>query len=193
MKHTFYILLLMILPFGSIAQSADSTALLVIDIQEFYFPGGRMALIHPEETAQKAALLIKYFREKGKPVIHIRHNSEPGGAIHKLVEPLPSEKVISKDEVNSFLNTGLDDHLKKLGIKKLVICGMQTHMCVEGATRAAHDLGYNCLLVEDACTTRDLVYKETVVRASDVHASTLVTLKNYATITDTEEFFRNNP
>lgn len=190
MKTCFNLFLLIFFPAIIWAQLPDSTALLVIDIQEFYFPGGKMECVHPEETAQKAALLIKYFREDGKPVIHIRHNSEPGGAIHKLVQPLTTEKVFSKDEVNSFLNTGLDEYLKAFRIKNLVLCGMQTHMCLEAATRAAHDLGYKCTVVEDACTTRDLVYGEVVVKAKDVHYSTLATLKNYATVLGSDKFFK---
>jgi nicotinamidase-related amidase len=172
------------------AQKIDSTALILIDIQDFYFPGGKMALVHPEAAAENAALVLKYFREKGGLVVHIRHNSEQGGAINKLVKPLDSEKVFSKDEVNSFLNTGLDDYLTKNGIKNLVLCGMQTHMCLEAATRAAHDMGYSCTVIEDACATRDLTFREVTVKAKDVHYSTLATLKSYASIINTSKYLR---
>jgi nicotinamidase-related amidase len=172
------------------AQKLDSTALILIDIQEFYFPGGKMVLVNPEAAAQNAALVLKYFREKGGLVVHVRHNSEPGGAIHKLVAPLASEKVFSKVEVNSFLNTGLNDYLVKKGIKNLVLCGMQTHMCLEAATRAGHDLGYKVTVIADACATRDLTYGGVTVKANDVHYSTLATLKSYATVVNTAEFLQ---
>ena len=148
-----------------------------------------MALSEPEKAAQNAAKLLDYFRKNDALVVHIRHNHEPGGAIHKLVEPLQNEKVISKNEVNSFLGTDLDNYLKKNNIKNLILCGMQTHMCLEGATRAAHDLGYNCMVVHDACTTRDLSFDDITVKSRDVHYSTLNTLKSFAKITTTDSYF----
>ena len=166
----------------------NSKALLVIDIQDFYFPGGKMALSEPEKAAGNAALLLGWFREKKLPVIHIRHNSEPGGKINEIVEPLETEKIITKNEINSFKSTGLNDYLKKLSVDTLVICGMQTHMCVEAAVRAGADLDYKVILVHDACTTRDLIWENKIVKAQDVHLSTLVTLKNYAVLKSTSEY-----
>ena len=68
---------------------------------------------------------------------------------------------------------------------------MQTHMCVEAATRAAHDLGYSCTLIEDACTSRDLKYGDNIIPAKEVHYSTLSTLQSYAVIMSTEEYLNN--
>jgi nicotinamidase-related amidase len=169
-------------------QKLDSTALVIIDIQDFYFPGGSAPLAEPEKAAEKAALLLDYFRKKDGLVIHVRHNHEPGGAIHTLVKPSQGEKVISKNGVNAFLNTDLDKYLKEKNITCLVLCGMQTHMCLEAATRAGSDLGYKCTVVDDACATRDLKYGDKVIKASDVHYSTLATLKSYAKILTATEF-----
>ena len=169
-----------------------NTALLVIDIQDFYFPGGDVPLENPEDAAENAFTLINTFRENDQTVIFIRHNYEPGGNINELVLPLRDEKIFSKSDVNSFLNTGLDEYLNKLGVTNLVICGMQTHMCVEAAIRAAHDLGYICTLVEDACTTRDLKYGDITIQAADVHFSTLATLKSYAKIVKTRDLLNQD-
>lgn len=163
-------------------------ALLLIDIQDFYFPGGKSELVDPQPAADNAALLLKYFREKGMPVIHIKHESKTQSDIQKTVLPIESEKIFTKKEVSSFNGTGLDEYLKSLGVKELVICGMQTHMCVEGAVRAGYDLGYKITLVHDACATRDLKWGEEVIPAKMVHLSTLATLKNYAKIVGTKEF-----
>ena len=76
-----------------------------------------------------------------------------------------------KDEVSAFNGTKLLKYLKKKGIKRLVIVGMQTHMCVEGAVRAAYDLGFECILVHDACATRPLTHGGKTVKAGDVHSS----------------------
>ena len=106
------------------------------------------------------------------------------------LKPLPGEKVISKDEVNAFKGTDLSAYLLQNSIDTIIICGMQTHMCVEAATRAAADLGYRCILVYDACTTKDLKFGDKVISASDVHLSTLATLRSYAEIVTTAEFLK---
>jgi nicotinamidase-related amidase len=166
------------------------TALLLIDIQDFYFPGGKSALTEPGKAAENAAKLLVCFRKEKMPVIHVRHNSEPGGKINDLVRPLPDEKIFSKDAVNCFVGTGLLEYLKTNKTDTIVICGMQTHMCVEAATRAASDLGFKCILVHDACATKDLKFGEKIIKAEDVHYSTLATLKNYAKVESTEEYLK---
>jgi len=106
---------------------------------------------------------------------------------------LQGEKIISKSAVNSFVGTDLLDYLRAENISTLVICGMQTHMCVEAAIRAASDLGFSCILIKDACTTKDLMFDDRVIKAKDVHYSTLSTLRNYATIESTAQFLENKP
>lgn len=186
-------LLYMLLIFGiqSFAQKTDSTALILIDIQEFYFPGGAAALVGPEDAAEQAKKILDYFRENNGLVVHVRHDFEPGGTIHKLVEPIEGEKVFTKKEVNAFLGTGLQKYLAENKIIKVVLVGMQTHMCLEAATRAAHDLGYQCTVVGDACATRDLKFGDATVKAMDVHNSTLATLRSYGQITTVEEYLKN--
>jgi nicotinamidase-related amidase len=165
------------------------TALLLIDIQHFYFPGGKSELVNPAEAGLNAKKLLEKFRDTGSLVVHVRHNSEPGGKIHESVQPLEGEKVISKDEVNAFNGTDLLEYLKSHGVEKLVIAGMMTHMCVEGATRAAHDYGFECTVVQDACATKALKFGDVEVNAKDVHYSTLATLNRYyAKVVDTETF-----
>lgn len=189
-KIISFIVLLSVTLFCSYGQK-NNTALLLIDIQNFYFPGGKMELVNPEKAALNAARVLAEFRKEGLTVVHVQHNSKPGIEINKIVEPLPGEKIILKNEVNSFAGTDLLDFLRSKNIDTLVICGMQTHMCVEGATRAAYDLGFKCILVHDACATRDLKFGEKVIKAEDVHYSTLSTLKSYATVESTDEFLKS--
>lgn len=170
------------------SQSIDSTALIIIDIQNFYFPGGASELVEPEKAAEQAKILLNYFRENKGLVVHIKHDFSPGGEIHQLVKPLDNEKVFTKKEVNAFLNTGLNEYLKRNNIKYVTLCGMQTHMCLEAGTRAAHDFGYECTVVEDACATRDLKFGDVVVKAKDVHYSTLSTLKSYGKVVGLKEY-----
>jgi len=176
----------------------QKTALLIIDIQEFYFPGGRMQLENPEVAGMNAGLLLDLFRAKAYPVYHVRHNFEPGGNIHPYVKPLPGERVFSKDQVNAFADPNLLKALRADTIEALVICGMQTHMCVEAAVRAAHDLGFSCLLASDACATRSQQYEEHIIPAASVHYSTLNTLQgSYARVATTvdiiSEFTESDP
>jgi nicotinamidase-related amidase len=192
MKKLFAITLIITVLATSVkSQSLDSTALILIDIQNFYFPGGASALVEPEKAAEKAKILLNFFRENKGLVVHVKHDFSPGGDIHQLVKPHDNEKVFTKKEVNAFFNTGLNEYLKQNNIKYVTLCGMQTHMCLEAATRAAHDLGYNCTVVEDACATRDLKFGEITVKAKDVHYSTLATLKSYGKVVNLKEYLES--
>jgi nicotinamidase-related amidase len=172
---------------------SKKTALLLIDIQDFYFPGGSLPLVNPEPASLNAQKILKKFRERNLMVIHVRHNAKSGAGIHANVKPLKGEKVISKDYANSFRDTDLLEYLNNHQVKRLVIVGMQTHMCVEAATRAASDLNFECILVHDACATRALKFKDKVISAEDVHYSTLSTLsRTYAKVMDTKTFLINN-
>jgi nicotinamidase-related amidase len=164
----------------------DATALVLIDIQEFYFDTTKSPLTGRFEASRNAAEVLVHFRESGREVIHIMHRG--GGEIRGNVRPLPGETVFVKEHVSCFRETPLLQYLQDKGIDRLVIVGMMTHMCVEAAVRAAHDLGFEVVLIGDACATRDLEYEGSVIPALDVHLSTLSTLKAYARITTTSEF-----
>ncbi len=182
------ILAIIILTAIASAEGQKNYALLVIDVQNFYFPGGRSELVEPEKAAEKAAIAISEARQTGNPVIFIQHKSASGMEINDLVKPVPGEKIFIKEEVNSFLGTGLKEYLDGLPADTLVICGMQTQMCVEAAVRAAHDFGFGVILLHDACATRNLKFGEREVSAADVHASTLATLKSYGTVLSVSEW-----
>jgi nicotinamidase-related amidase len=185
---------------GPLAAAAfDRAALLVIDIQNFYFDGGRIPLVGSVEASLQAKAVLGAFRARKIPVIHIQHlpqgteTFEPGitdrqYAIQANVAPLAGESVVVKHFANSFRGTPLQALLKDLNIRTLVIVGMQTHMCVEAAVRAGADLGYNVIVVEDACATRDLKLHETTVPAASVHAAVLAALNGtYAKVVTSGE------
>jgi nicotinamidase-related amidase len=174
------------------------TALILIDIQNDYFPNGKMELEGPLDAAAQARRLLDLFRASQWMIVHIQHKSTRPGATfflpdtkgaepHPSTAPLPGELVIIKHFPNSFRETGLLEHLKGEGIERLVICGMMTHMCVDATVRAAADLGYPVLLAADACATRLLAYGETKVPAEHVHAAFLAALKSYGQVLPTDE------
>ncbi len=166
------------------------TALLIVDIQDFYFPGNGPGLVNAEAASLNAKEILEIFREKDQLVVHVRHKSDKGFAIHKNVEPLSDEKVITKEEVNSFQNTDLLEYLKTNNISRLVIIGMQTHMCLEAAVRAGNDFGFECIVIHDACATRDLKFNDKIVKAEDVQISTLATIAGggYGKVIDLKTF-----
>jgi len=84
----------------------------------------------------------------------------------------------------------LKEYIDGLAIDTLVICGMQTQMCVEAAVRAAHDYGYGVILIRDACATRNLRFGDREISAADVHTSTLATLKSYGTVLSVAEWIK---
>ncbi|MBE0564857.1 MAG: cysteine hydrolase [Krumholzibacteria bacterium] len=182
------ILLAACLGAGSAAGADDvPTALVVIDIQEFYFPGGAVPLVGPEAASANAGRLLAHFRAAGLPVFHVGHNAAAGRDFHADVRPAAGEEVFYKNEVNAFQDTDLLDRLQQKGILRVVLCGMQTHMCLEGAARAAHDYGLEVVVVADACATRDLRYGDALVPAAAVHAATLATLDRvYGRVLDTD-------
>lgn len=141
--------------------------LILIDIQNDYFPHGRFPLAGMRAAARNAAKLLAEQRAAGKPVIHVRHVADKEGArfflpgtsgadIHPSVEPLASETVIVKHKPNSFAGTALDELLRSLGAEELRLAGAMTNMCVDSTARAAFDLGYRVVVHGNACAARPL-------------------------------------
>lgn len=173
--------------------------MLIVDIQNDYFPGGRMELEGSEAASLAARDLLAGFRERRLPVVHVQHVSVRPGAtfflpdtegvrIHDHVAPAAGETVIQKHFPNGFRDTRLLEHLRQAGIEELVIAGMMTHMCVDATTRAAADLGFACSLAHDACATRALSFGDTRVSAQHVHCSFLSALSGaYASVKPARE------
>jgi nicotinamidase-related amidase len=174
-------------------------ALVLIDVQNDYFAGGKWPLKGMDLAADNAARLLSAARMAGDLVVHVRHefpnadapffapNSE-GAQIHSTARSLDGEPVVLKHHVNSFRETDLKAILDQHGVEEVVICGAMSHMCVDAGTRAASDLGYRCVVVHDACATRDQEFHGTVVRAVDVHAAFMAALGfGYAKLVSTAE------
>ena len=161
--------------------------LVVVDIQNDYFPGGAHPLAGPDAAAEAARRLIEGFRAAGRPVVHLQHvwdepdatfmrPGTPGVEIHERVRPAADETVIAKAHPNGFLETGLHDALRERGVDELVVCGMMTSMCVDATVRAAVDVGFPTAVAHDACATCDLEFEGTRVPAAAVHAAFLAAL-----------------
>ncbi len=162
--------------------------LLIVDVQNDYFKGGKMPLAGMTGAAANARNLLEHFRSMKAPVFHVQHLSiHPGAAffipdtagceIHESVAPLEGETVIRKHFPNSFRETRLHEFLQGAGVEELMICGAMSHMCIDATTRAAFDSGYSCTVASDACATRDLEFEGRLVNASDVHAAYMAALQ----------------
>jgi len=173
-----------------------------VDIQNDYFPGGKMTLEGIDAASANASRLLNRFREKKLPVFHIRHIATrpgstfflpdtPGSEIHPLVAPKVDETVIVKHFPNSFRETALMEELKKAGVASVAVCGAMSHMCIDATVRAACDLGFQCRVAHDACATRALTFGRETAPAEKVHAAFMAALSAaYAQVLMTDELIR---
>lgn len=179
-------------------------ALLIIDVQNDYFEGGKMPLVHPNEALEQILIVKKIFEKQHMPIIYIQHISEGpdvtffekntlGAEIHPLLLESNSghEITVIKATPNSFFDTTLQPVLIEQNIEQLVITGMMTHVCVDSTTRAAKELGYSPIVISDATATRDLSFKQGLTLAKDVQTAFLSALQFFSTITSTDEFIHS--
>lgn len=173
-------------------------ALLLIDIQNFYFEHEGSRLDDAKPSALNARRVLQLFRELGLPVFHIAHRAtfpecKPGRTeylrrIYKEVEPLKSEPVIWKDYPSAFLETTLQKQLDEKHIDSLVIVGMMSQMCVSTTARAAQDHHYDVTVVHDACAAPALRFMGEQIPAKTVHAAHMAALEGFfATLKSTDE------
>ena len=176
-------------------------ALLIVDVQNDYFEGGKSELYKPQNALINIEKALKFFREKSQLVIHVQHINTRAGAtfflpgtdgvsIHKNLTPLNNETLIVKHAPNSFLNTKLAAILQEHKVSELIICGMMTHMCIDTTTRACMDYGISVTLLEDACTTKNLVFHDKTIAAETVQEVFMASLNGiFAKVIKTSELF----
>ncbi|MBU2646270.1 cysteine hydrolase [bacterium] len=179
--------------------------LILIDIQNDYFPAGKMELVQIDQAARNASRVLTVFRKNQLPIFHVQHISNrpgatfflpdtPGVDIHASVTPHQGETLVTKQFPNAFRETELLDLLNRSGIREIVICGAMSHMCVDATVRAGFDLGFQCTVIADACATRDLAFSGLVVEAAKVHAAFMAALSApYARVMSAEDFITQQP
>ena len=177
------------------ARLADAV-LVIVDTQREY-TDGKLRLPDVDAAVGEIAKLLERMRALGAPVIHVVQQGRPGGAIMDPngpmvaivaeLAPRAGESVVTKRMPNSFAGTVLDEELKRLGRKDLIVVGFMTHMCVSATVRAALDHGYRCTMVAAACASRDLPDgRGGVVSAAEVHRVELAALGDrFATVVAT--------
>lgn len=173
-------------------------ALLIIDVQNFYFEEGSERLHEPEKAAGRIAKVLAYFRKTHQTVIHIQHiakenvgkeSKNPALAIHESVAPMEGEIVIKKAYPSGFRETNLKEILDEQHIDELVIVGMMSHMCVDTTVRAASNYGYKVIVLHDCCTTKSLIFQNTTIDAVTVHKAFMASFEGFfAQVCETQEY-----
>lgn len=179
-----------------------NTALLMLEFQNDYFPNGRIQLDKSVEACIKAEMVLHACREKMLQIIHVQHISThpnatyflpctQGANFYSTVQPTKKETIVKKHYPNSFKDTILLNYLIKNQINHLVICGMMTQSAVDATVRAAHDLGFSCTVLHDACAARQLEFNHTTISTQNVHYAFLAALQpSYATVMSAEDFLQ---
>jgi nicotinamidase-related amidase len=139
-----------------------SKALLVIDIQNDYFPAGAFPLWSPERALASVERALA--RAAGIQIILVQHVAArpgpffnpgtPGVEIHPRVRAAaPDAPVVVKAHADAFLATTLADELARIGADQLVVCGMMTHNCVTHTAISKAAERYTIAVAADACTS----------------------------------------
>ncbi len=89
------------------------------------------------------------YREKG---FHAPPGSKEAEILEEL-KPVGDEIVIPKISTSPFTSSPIDQVLRYMGIKKLIVTGVNTNYCVETTIRDAYDRGYRVIMAEDSCAT----------------------------------------
>ena len=144
--------------------NASPKALLVIDLQNDYFPEGKFPLWDTEATLINIETAIAKASAQGIHIIHIQHiangaspffnNGTDGVKIHpRILAAAPDAHVVIKAHADSFFETSLESTLSQLGVTALFICGMMTQNCVTHTAISKSAEKYTVSILADCCTT----------------------------------------
>lgn len=142
-------------------------ALIVIDLQNDYFPEGKFPLWNTDITLANIEAAIAKARTKNIPVILVQHIADAskgiapffnagttGVEIHpRILLAAPDGIFVTKAFADSFHNTTLEETLSKLGTEELLICGMMTQNCVTHTAISKAAEKYSVKILTDCCTT----------------------------------------
>jgi nicotinamidase-related amidase len=144
-----------------------NAALIVIDLQNDYFPEGRFPLWNAEATLAAVERAIARARERAMPVILVQHVADAargpapffnagteGVALHaRVLAAAPDAPIVQKQAADSFLNTTLEATLAEKKIERIVLCGMMTQNCVTHTALSKAAEKYQVAVLGEACTT----------------------------------------
>lgn len=172
------------------------SALILVDVQRGFTDSYWGVRNNPGAEGQMA-LLLSAWRERGWPVLHVKHNSRhPASPLHpsragngfqEWVVPRAGETVIEKDVNSAFIGTPLEAELRRQGVTRVVLAGLTTPHCVSTTARMAGNLGFDTYVVSDATAAFEWrSHLGTRVLPEDVHFHALAALHGeFATVVTT--------
>lgn len=154
----------------------NHTALIVIDLQNDYFPAGAYPQYQAEQVLAHTLSAIEIAQQRGWPVVLVQHvggaeapffkAGSDGVELHSaLLAQAPASVVVEKQHADSFLNTTLSDVLRAQNIRELVVCGMMTQNCVTHTALSPAVSDYSVRVLSDACSAPDAMVHGIALRA----------------------------
>ncbi|RKE56081.1 isochorismatase family protein [Sphingobacterium detergens] len=141
---------------------SQTEALVVIDVQNAFVSGSSAVPDHAR-LISAVDLLLDKARIAKCPVIFLQNDGPPDTidapftwGWNLFFSPLLEEYVIRKQTDNGFEGTSLYATLTKLEIRKIIICGLLSEMCLAATAKAALEYGFDVLLPHDAHATYDV-------------------------------------
>ena len=167
----------------------SNCAVVLIDFQNEYVDGAMPLGELGAAATANARLLLERARNNNTPIFHIAHHGEDNGnvfdplsvkvAIVDSLQPLDSEKTITKKHPNAFYDTPLQALIEAAGKQQIIFAGFMSHMCISSSVRAAFDLGFESFVCHDACATRNLPNaKGESIAANIVHDTAMAALQD---------------
>lgn len=152
------------------------TALIVIDLQNDYFPAGAYPQYQAEQVLAHTLSAIDIAQQRGWPVVLVQHvggaeapffkTGSDGVKLHSaLLAQASASVVVEKQHADSFLNTTLSDVLRAQNIRELVVCGMMTQNCVTHTALSPAASDYSVRVLSDACSAPDAMVHGIALRA----------------------------
>lgn len=175
----------------------ESTALLVIDVQQSFEQMPFWSEEGLEEYKRQQNALIAHARQKGWPVVFVYHESRgvfsrESGYLEPMdwVDRREGDPVFYKRVHNAITESGLESFLQSEKISRLVVSGIRTEQCCETTTRVASDAGYEVEYILDATLTFPMETQSGEVVSADAikqHTS-LVLHRRFATVWALDDF-----